>query len=165
MTAPVAVYGHQNGDCSVTGGFIYRGNLSPGLRGAYLYADYCTGRMRVLRREGGQWVSAVALTPGGQITTFGEDEAGEIYATDAQKRMLFRIEGSKAPRIAVSGVVNAASSAPGLVAGSLVTVHAAGVRNDPGVASALPPSRVEAQDVPEPLRRHRTFAALRDGAD
>ncbi|HJZ94932.1 MAG TPA: hypothetical protein VKE70_00365, partial [Candidatus Solibacter sp.] len=51
-----------------------------------------------------------------------------------------RIEGSKAPRIAVSGVVNAASSAPGLVAGSLVTVHAAGVRNDPGVASALPPS-------------------------
>src|SRR5215472_10755692 len=33
------------------------------------------------------------------------------------------------------------------------------------LASALPPSRVEAQDVPEPLRRHRTFAALRDGAD
>jgi uncharacterized protein (TIGR03437 family) len=138
MAAPVAVYGHQNGDCSVTGGFMYRGNLSPGLRGTYLYADYCTGRMRILRREGGQWVSSVALTPGGQITTFGEDEAGEIYAADGQRRMLFRIEGSKAPRIAVAGVVNAASLAPGLVAGSLATVYAAGVRDDPGIASALP---------------------------
>ncbi len=83
-------------------------------------------------------MSSVALTPGGQITTFGEDEAGEIYAADAQRRTLFRIEGGKAPRIAVGGVVNAASLAPGLVAGSLATVFAAGVRDDPGIASALP---------------------------
>ncbi len=83
-------------------------------------------------------MSSVALTPGGQITTFGEDEAGEIYAADAQRRTLFRIEGGKAPRIAASGVVNAASLEPGLVAGSLATVYAAGVRDDPGIEPALP---------------------------
>jgi uncharacterized protein (TIGR03437 family) len=136
VTMPVTVYGHQNGDCSVTGGFMYRGNLSPGLRGTYLYADYCTGRTRILRREGDRWVSSVALTPGGEITTFGESEDGEIYAADGQKSTLFRIEGSRAPRIAVSGVVNAASFAPGLVAGSLATVFAAGVLDDPGAVSA-----------------------------
>jgi uncharacterized protein (TIGR03437 family) len=135
-TMPIAVYGHQNGDCSVTGGFMYRGNISPGLRGTYLMADYCTGRIRAVRREGSEWVSAVALSPGGQITTFGEDEAGEMYAADAQKRMLFRIEGSRAPRIAGSGIVNAASLAPGVVAGSLATVYAAGVRDEPGIELA-----------------------------
>jgi len=80
MTAPVAVYGHQNGDCSVIGGFMYRGNLSPGLRGTYLYGDYCTGRMRILRREGGQWVSSVALTPGGRAaaTAFHRELSAEL---------------------------------------------------------------------------------------
>ena len=140
LTMPVAVYGHQNGDCSVTGGFMYRGNMSPGLRGTYLLADYCTGRIRALRREGSQWVSAVVLSPGGQITTFGEDEAGEMYAADAQKRMVFRIEGSRTPRITGSGIVNSASLEPGLVAGSLATVYVAGVRDEPGIelAPALP---------------------------
>jgi uncharacterized protein (TIGR03437 family) len=120
----------------VTGGFIYRGNQSPGLRGTYLFADYCTGRLRALRREGGQWVSSVALEHGGQITTFGEDEDGEMYAADASNGSLFRIEGSSVPRIAASGIVNAASFAPGLVAGSLATLYATGLLDNPGVVSA-----------------------------
>jgi hypothetical protein len=129
---PAAVYGHQSGDCSVTGGFIYRGNISPGLRGTYLMADYCSGRIRSLRREGDRWVSAVVLSPGGQITTFGEDEAGEMYAADSQKRTLFRIEGSRAPRIAGLGIVNAATSC-GMKRRFVATVYAAGVRDQPGI--------------------------------
>jgi uncharacterized protein (TIGR03437 family) len=136
LTLPVASYSHQNGDCSITGGFVYRGSLSPGLRGFYLYADYCTGRIRGLRREGSQWVSSVLLSPGDQITTFGEDEGGEIYAADGLHSMLFRIEGPRAPRISAGGIVNAASFVPGLVAGSLSTVFVAGVLDDPGVVSA-----------------------------
>ena len=143
LALPVAVYRHENGDCSVTGGHVYRGRLSPGLRGAYIYADYCTGRMRVLRHENGQWLGGVALSSAGQITTFGEDEAGEIYAANGGAGTLLRIEGSRAPRIPASGIVNAATFSPGLVAGSLTTVFVAGVLDDPGAVSApsipLPP--------------------------
>ena len=132
---PVAVYRHENGDCSVTGGFVYRGRRSPGLRGTYLYADYCTGRMRTLRHEGGQWVNTTLALSGGLVTTFGEDEEGEVYVANSAGT-LARIDGSSAPRIALDGVVNAASFLPGIVAGSLATVFAAGVLDDPGVVSA-----------------------------
>jgi uncharacterized protein (TIGR03437 family) len=134
LSLPVAVYSHNGGDCSVTGGFVYRGLLSPGLRGAYLYGDYCTGRIRTLRREGQQWIGGVALRVSGQLTTFGEDEAGEIYV--AASGNILRIEGSRAPRLVAAGIVNAATFAPGLVAGSLATIFAAGSVDTPGVISA-----------------------------
>jgi uncharacterized protein (TIGR03437 family) len=135
LTLPVAVYPHADGDCSVTGGFVYRGRISPGLRGAYIYADYCTGRIRVLRHESGQWVGGVVITSGLLITTFGEDEAGEIYAGTSAGAVL-RVEGSRSPRIPASGTVNAASFSPGIVAGSLATAFVAGILDDTGIVSA-----------------------------
>jgi uncharacterized protein (TIGR03437 family) len=135
LQIPVAVYTSNEPDCSVTGGFVYRGRQSPGLRGAYLFADFCSGRIRALRRQGGQWSSSIVLAPGGNFTTFGEDEAGELYIANGNGQLL-RFEGSRAPRLAPSGVGNAASFEPGIVAGSLTTLFAPGLRDDPGVASA-----------------------------
>jgi len=61
---------------------------------------------------------------------------GEIYAADAAGSKIYHVMGSTAPRILAGGVVNAASFAPGLAAGSLATVFAAGVLDAPGILQA-----------------------------
>ena len=81
LTRPVVEYAHPSG-CAVTGGYVYRGTAIPGLQGAYFFSDLCGGWVRSFRMEGG---TASALTdwptlePGGFVTSFGEDAAGELY--------------------------------------------------------------------------------------
>jgi uncharacterized protein (TIGR03437 family) len=135
LTLPVAEYSHTDG-CSVTGGFVYRGAASPGLRGTYLYGDYCSGKVWVVERNGTAFASRQIASPGFGITTFGEDEAGEIYVSNASNGTIHRIEGSRVPRLAQGAVVNAASFAAGLSPGSLATAFVTGVLDSPGVVSA-----------------------------
>jgi len=136
MTLPVAEYTHAVGGCSVTGGFVYRGTRSPGMRGMYLYGDYCSGKIWALEKQGGAWNSRLVLSSSLTISTFGEDEAGEIYVANGTGGTVFRIDGSTAPRLTANAVTNAASFAPGMVAGSLATAFAAGVHDDAGVVVA-----------------------------
>ena len=79
MEEPVAEYGHRLG-CSVTGGYVYRGERLPELQGVYLYADFCTGFIWGLRHDGERVTEKgqIAEAPF-QIASFGEDEAGEVY--------------------------------------------------------------------------------------
>ena len=140
LTLPVAEYTHANAACSITGGFRYRGILAPGLRGTYVYGDYCNGVISGLSQQGGTWSSRLLLASGFGITTFGEDEAGELYVANAKDGAIYRIEGSLAPRFDAGAVTNSASFMSGMAAGSLVTAFAAGVRDQPGslVADSLP---------------------------
>jgi glucose/arabinose dehydrogenase len=78
LEMPIAEYGHDDGRCSVTGGYVYRGQAVPELAGTYLYADYCTGEIFGLV-DGGQ---RVLLDTSMLISSFGEDEAGEVYVVD-----------------------------------------------------------------------------------
>jgi hypothetical protein len=87
LTLPVAEYGHSVG-CSVTGGYVYRGNDLPELRGTYFYGDYCTGLIRSLRIMMGHasqeldWTSALRTSAGGAmdgLSSFGVDARGELY--------------------------------------------------------------------------------------
>jgi hypothetical protein len=79
LTPPVLAYSHSFG-CSITGGYVYRGAAVPELFGQYLYADYCSGRIWAAQGAGaGPWVSIELGATGYPITTFGEDEAGELY--------------------------------------------------------------------------------------
>jgi uncharacterized protein (TIGR03437 family) len=136
LTLPVAEYPHGP-ECSITGGFVYRGANSPGLRGTYLYADYCSGKIWGLERQGTGWANRTLMTASGfAITTFGQDEAGELYLANANNGTIYRIDGSAAPRINTSGIVNAASFATGATAGSLETVFVSGVLANPGSVSA-----------------------------
>lgn len=147
LVVPVAEYTHAEG-CSVSGGFVYRGTVSPGLRGIYLYGDFCSGRIWGLERQGNQWINRLLLSSGFGITTFGEDEAGEIYVANAGNGTIHHIIGSLAPRFAAGQVVNAASLAPGLVPGSLATVFVRGVLDAAGVVSAdRVPLSTSLQDV------------------
>lgn len=77
MILPVAEYGREFG-CSVTGGYVYRGAL-PEWNGVYFYGDYCSGNVWGLTLSNGQWQSQVLFEADVRITSFGQDESGEIY--------------------------------------------------------------------------------------
>jgi len=78
MLLPAMEYSHAEGGCSVTGGYVYRGTI-PEWNGVYLYGDYCSGKVWALTLVNGQWQSQVMFETGVTITSFGLDEAGEIY--------------------------------------------------------------------------------------
>ncbi|MBJ6749228.1 PQQ-dependent sugar dehydrogenase [Geomonas anaerohicana] len=90
LTLPVAVYRHGKGDCSVTGGYVYRGK-SEALHGTYLYGDFCSGRIWGLRRVGGTWQVKLLVDTPYAISTFGEDEDGELYLADYGSGTIYRI--------------------------------------------------------------------------
>ena len=82
LTLPIHAYSHRDG-CSVTGGYVYRGRALPDLVGAYLFGDYCNGRIWALRRlPNGRAEVSVLLESGRAISSFGEDAAGEILVCD-----------------------------------------------------------------------------------
>jgi glucose/arabinose dehydrogenase len=78
---PVAEYG-RGGGCSVTGGYVYRGPAHPALNGLYFFGDFCTGKVWSLDRpDGASWRMTEQLQQPLQISSFGEDEVGEVYIT------------------------------------------------------------------------------------
>ncbi len=78
LTEPVAEYSHQEGGCSVTGGYVYRGSM-PEWNGIYLYGDYCTGLIWGLIRSDSGWQKQQLFDTDFTITSFGQDENGEVY--------------------------------------------------------------------------------------
>ena len=74
---PVSEYSHAGGRCSITGGYVYRGVRSSLPTGAYVFADFCTGE--IFLRQPGLNTSTVLLDTALNISSFGEDESGEIY--------------------------------------------------------------------------------------
>jgi glucose/arabinose dehydrogenase len=78
MYLPVAEYSHAEGGCSITGGYVYRGMI-PEWNGVYIYGDYCSGKVWALILSDGQWQSQLMFETGVLITSFGQDESGEIY--------------------------------------------------------------------------------------
>ena len=80
LTIPIWEYPHTNGNCSITGGYVYRGSLAPALTGKYIYADYCTGRVWALTYDSVNATSnALLVTAGFPISTFGVDQNNELY--------------------------------------------------------------------------------------
>ena len=76
---PVAEYG-RDGGCSVTGGYVYRERRLPTLHGAYLYADFCSGKIWALRHDGVSVTEQMLIADTGlSISSFGEDASGEVY--------------------------------------------------------------------------------------
>jgi glucose/arabinose dehydrogenase len=82
-TLPLTSYGHGTGRCSITGGFVYRGSAYPDLAGAYFFADYCSGEIWFIDRGAARGTQPIrALDTDSLITSFGQDQAGELYLTD-----------------------------------------------------------------------------------
>ena len=96
LVLPIAEYGHSEG-CSVTGGFVYRGQQYPRLQGIYFYGDYCSGRVWGLRVTGSSVQGGRLLDTAASISSFGEDETGEVYLADLSKGEVLRITDAQAP--------------------------------------------------------------------
>ncbi|MDA9089648.1 PQQ-dependent sugar dehydrogenase [Maribacter arcticus] len=76
LIAPLYEYGHSNNDKSVTGGYVYRGNELPNLKGYYIYGDFISGRIWALDQAGN---NKLFLETGLNISSFGIDENKELY--------------------------------------------------------------------------------------
>lgn len=79
---PIVEYANDGTNCSVTGGFVYRGEGIPFLDGVYLYGDYCAGNVLGVRQSGGEVAEELdlGLNAGeNQLASFGQDADGEVY--------------------------------------------------------------------------------------
>jgi glucose/arabinose dehydrogenase len=88
LVFPVNVYNHDSG-CSVTGGYVYRGRAVPTAVGRYFYGDYCSGNLWSLHIADGH-AADVRREAGkiGNLTTFGMDARGELYAGTGDGQIL-----------------------------------------------------------------------------
>lgn len=76
---PIFEYSHPTG-CSITGGYVYRGSELPEFQGIYLVGDYCSGLIwGLMRGADGQWQNKELFQSGAMISSFGEDDQGELY--------------------------------------------------------------------------------------
>lgn len=81
--SPVAVYPIAGEDhCSVTGGYVYRGEAIPALQGTYLFGDWCSGGFWGLQEVEGEWEIGELMQTGRQLSSFAEDDSGEIILID-----------------------------------------------------------------------------------
>jgi len=99
LTPAVHEVTHSGGNCSITGGYLYRGNLMPNMVGRYFFGDYCSGKIWSGQPNGSNALSNVMdhtsdlSIPGGEaITSFGEDANGELYVVDASGGQIWRLE-------------------------------------------------------------------------
>jgi glucose/arabinose dehydrogenase len=90
LVLPVIEYDHSFG-CSVTGGYVYRGTSNARLIGQYIYGDFCSGRIFGAVHTANGTVTRQLLDVPFNISTFGEDLAGEVYVGDYSNGILYRL--------------------------------------------------------------------------
>jgi uncharacterized repeat protein (TIGR03806 family) len=96
--APLIEYDHDVGAC-VIGGYVYRGSRVPSLQGFYLFADYSSSRVFAARYDGTQIAANVAVTNtiAPAISSFGQDDAGEVYLLSYSTGLVYRVSSTGAP--------------------------------------------------------------------
>lgn len=92
---------HSQGDCSITGGFVYRGAKYPQLRGRYFFTDFCNTAIRTVSGTPGSSIISEALPAGNIVTpsTFGEDNSGEMYVASLNQGIIYAMESTPPERV------------------------------------------------------------------
>lgn len=131
FTGPIHTYGHTGGRCSITGGYVYRGEAMPRSAGLYFFADYCSHDVYSLRYRDGLGLTdfsdrTAELDPFSNITSFGEDEHGELYIVTQQT--LYRIYEPAAREVRDAVLPDFATAAGGDNSASLQALQNAGVQ-------------------------------------
>jgi glucose/arabinose dehydrogenase len=92
LMPPVWQYSHDNGDVSITGGYVYRGAQNGALKGKYIYADYASGRVWALTANGKKATNnQLLIERAGSISAFGEDQKNELYLCDLSGGKILRL--------------------------------------------------------------------------
>lgn len=95
LHSPVAEYERSQG-CAIVGGVVYRNNGGRDLQGRFLFADFCSGRIWGLKRPqpiyDKMWQAELVAEAGVPISSIGEDEKGNVYATGYQDGVLYLLE-------------------------------------------------------------------------
>jgi glucose/arabinose dehydrogenase len=95
LTMPITEYSHADG-CTVIGGYVYRGSEQPALTSGYLFSDYCSGQIWAIDPSlDGLREPVVVGQAGATISSFGEDESGELYATALSAGTLLRVVATR----------------------------------------------------------------------
>lgn len=88
-TFPLAIYDHSGGKCSITGGYVYRGNAYPVLAGKYIFADYCSKQIGILNTDNSVvWTAPFA---GNNFATFGQDFQKELYIAAVNSGKIYKV--------------------------------------------------------------------------
>lgn len=89
LQKPALSYSHENSNCSVIGGFVYRGQKIPEIQGQYFYSDYCNSWLRSFGFADGKVTDRHEWPVGrlGSVVSFGEDSQGEIYICTSSGRV------------------------------------------------------------------------------
>ncbi len=90
LIAPVFEYSRENGDRSITGGYVYRGQDSPSLFSKYIYADFASGRIWALSQDGS--TNELLVETGLNISSFGTDQTNELFVLDFDGKIYKLIE-------------------------------------------------------------------------
>lgn len=93
---PIVEYNHEDGHCSITGGYVYRGEAQPALQGKYFYGDFCGSQLYYAEQENSSWKQTLALETTFAISTFGEGSDGELYLADYDSGNIYKIEATSA---------------------------------------------------------------------
>ena len=90
-TFPVHTYPHGP-ECSVTGGYVFRGNTSSSFYGRYFFADYCSDMIWTLYNEGGEWIREdFGHFPGNNFSAFGENVSGQLFVAGLTSGTIYRV--------------------------------------------------------------------------
>lgn len=91
FTFPIYTYAH-GAECSIIGGYVYRGTNSSPYYGHYFFSDWCSDKIWTLHKEGDNWVKEdFGDYPGNNFTTFGEDVNGQLYLAGAKSKTLYKV--------------------------------------------------------------------------
>ncbi len=97
FSPPAAQYNHDNGNCAIMGGYVYRGSEFPRMAGRYFYADLCSRELSMLREVNGKWESQVLATLPFQTESFGEDQDANLYILDYPGGRLLKLIDTRGP--------------------------------------------------------------------
>jgi len=98
LIEPIYDYSQSTGDKSITGGYVYHGSTLLTLRGKYIYGDYVSGRVWSLEmNENKAGANSLIIDKAGLVSTFGQDEAGEVYFANYQNGKIMKLGIAQRP--------------------------------------------------------------------
>ncbi len=117
---PIYEYTHTGGECSVTGGYVYRGALYNSLFGNYICSDYCSGKMRRLIDNGDGSYTPEIIYTGDYTTSYGQDRWGELYVCSFTQNAVLKLKDGNCKPVAY--VLN--SNTASICGGQSITLQA-----------------------------------------